>query len=132
MDLRDLIANTLGVHRLGWRGSGRVNCECGWSFTYGRRPNDASAEHARHVADVLLAALGERPDYAAGVAAGRAQAAADIRAHMDKHAPADGNYAQIRLRTHLGIAERVALGPMTHAEVAQALNEMFANRTPKE
>ena len=68
---------------------------------------------------------------AAGVAAGRTQAADDIRAHMDKHAPADGNYAQLRLRTHLGIAERVAAGPMTAAEVAQALNEMFAGGEPR-
>lgn len=48
--------------------------------------------------------------------------AGEIEAHADKHAPKDGNYAQLRLRRHLLIAARVAAGPITPAEVAKAFN----------
>ena len=56
----------------------------------------------------------------------RAQVAAEIQAHADKHAPADGNMAQRRMHRHLLIAARVAAGHMSPAEVVQALNEWAA------
>lgn len=71
MDLRDLIAETLAGHEAQ---PSRVvgdtlrpfpavlNCGgCDWSMAYDHlNAPEVAAEHRRHVADVLLAALGER------------------------------------------------------------------------
>jgi hypothetical protein len=66
-----------------------------------------------------------RPDWRALVdtayRAGRQDAARDIEAHADTFAPKDGNATQQRVRRHLLVAARVAAGPPTMAEIAEAL-----------
>lgn len=65
----------------------------------------------------------------------RERAAQDILAHADKHAPANGNEAQRRLRRHLGIAARVAAGNPSLREIAAALLDDIARAhrtTPEE
>lgn len=60
-DLRDLIAETLAGHQF-VVGRKVMRCDCGdWAFAYEVLGiTEVAAEHRRHVADVLLAALGER------------------------------------------------------------------------
>lgn len=77
----------------------------------------------------LAAALGVCEAWPLTYAAARDLIAAEIRAHADRIAPADGNLAQKRMRRHLLIAERVALGPMSREQAAEAINELYRDHT---
>lgn len=78
-------------------------------------------EQREQYVELMLA----RPDWRALVdtayRAGRQDAARDVEAHADTFALQDGNATQQRMRRHLLAAARVAAGPPTMAEIAEAL-----------
>lgn len=93
------------------------SCICGWGVDTG----DLGRSHSLHVWRELQRLV--LPSHDAWV---REQAAQDILAHADKHAPGNGNEAQRRLRRHLGIAARVAAGHPSVREIAAALIDDIA------
>lgn len=56
----------------------------------------------------------------------RAKVAEEIRAHADRHAPLAGHGVPAPLRRHLRVAARIAAGPMTVEEAAQAFAAAIA------
>lgn len=61
----------------------------------------------------------------------RERMAAEIQAHADEFAPADGNEAQRRVRRHLEIAARVAAPDPTLAEIVSALENAVWCEVPR-